>query len=506
LKKTNVRKNALANYVSQFYTMFIGIFMLPFYLEYLGAEAYGLVGFFTMLQSLLMLLDLGLSGTLSRETANLKDKKNGLIKLKQLIKSIEYFYGFIVVFVIVIIYLSSNWLSNNWLDIQSLDLDTVSYCIQLMGIMIAFRWFVSLYRGSIIGFENQVWLSFYNIFIATLKFVGAFILIKFYSNNILDFFIYQLIVAFLEFLIIKNKLYTFLPTIKGIKPSIGSLKEIAPFALSLAYTSTIWIISTQLDKLILSHYITLEEYGYFTLVVILSSMIMQLSGPLSQAILPRLTSLYSNNKEDELIKLYHNSTQFISIFIFSIVGMIAYFSYELLYAWTGNIEASKWASPVLFWYVISNGILALGAFQYYLQFAFGNLKYHVKMNTIAPFIYLPIVFFAVRNYGAIGAAIAWFWIQLITFIFWTYFVHNKFVPNLHKKWIIEDILPSLLMTLFFFFVINFFNFDFKSFNRLEIFLLLILIGLFLLFLNSIVYSNIRKIIKVNFFNRNLNVQ
>jgi O-antigen/teichoic acid export membrane protein len=85
----SLKKNTIANYIGQFYTMFIGIFMLPFYLKYLGAEAYGLVGFFTMLMSWMALLDLGLSTTLARETAKLKDKINGLLELKKITLSVD---------------------------------------------------------------------------------------------------------------------------------------------------------------------------------------------------------------------------------------------------------------------------------------------------------------------------------------------------------------------------------------------------------------------------------
>ena len=40
---------------------------VPIYLKYLGFEAYGLVGFFMVTQSLLTLLDFGLAPTVSRE-------------------------------------------------------------------------------------------------------------------------------------------------------------------------------------------------------------------------------------------------------------------------------------------------------------------------------------------------------------------------------------------------------------------------------------------------------
>lgn len=64
-----LKKNIIANYFGQFYIIIIGIVMVPFYLKYLGAEAYGLVGFFALMQSWMMLLDMGISPTLGREVA-----------------------------------------------------------------------------------------------------------------------------------------------------------------------------------------------------------------------------------------------------------------------------------------------------------------------------------------------------------------------------------------------------------------------------------------------------
>lgn len=40
-----MRKNIIANYASQLYSDGIGILILPLYIKYMGAEAYGLVGF-----------------------------------------------------------------------------------------------------------------------------------------------------------------------------------------------------------------------------------------------------------------------------------------------------------------------------------------------------------------------------------------------------------------------------------------------------------------------------
>ncbi len=63
----SLKKNIIANYASQLYVTGVGILILPLYIKYMGAEAYGLVGFFTMLQAWFAVLDLGLTPTIGRE-------------------------------------------------------------------------------------------------------------------------------------------------------------------------------------------------------------------------------------------------------------------------------------------------------------------------------------------------------------------------------------------------------------------------------------------------------
>lgn len=492
-KPISLKTHTIANYIGQFYTMFIGIFMLPFYLKYLGAEAYGLVGFFTMLMSWMALLDLGLSTTLTRETTKLKDKINGLLELKKMTLSIEVFFVIISIFIFSAIFFGSAWISTHWLTVQELSYETVESTIKIMAFMIVLRCFVGLYQGTIIGFEHHIWLNIYKIVFSTLKFFGAFLLIVYVSNDIVHFFYFQLIVAILEFIVIKFKIDSHMKVSQKVSPSFMTLKQIAPFALSIAYTSGIWVFITQLDKLMLSHYLPLNEYGFFTLVILVSGSILQIFQPIGQAILPRMTSLLSNGQEKELIALYHKATQIVSIVVLSVSGMVAAFSYELLYSWTGNIEASQWAEPILFWYALGNGAVALLSFQFYMQYAHGNLKYHVKGNTYFGFIQIIVIIFAVHFYGALGAGIAWFGLQTFFLLWWPGFIHSKFAPGIHKEWIFKDILPSLMMSLVYLFFMKNVGIDFSE-NRLILFLTLIALGLGLLFLNIVVSQEGRKVL------------
>ncbi len=467
--------------------------MLPFYLKYLGAEAYGLVGFFTMLMSWMALLDLGLSTTLARETAKLKDKINGLYELKKITISVEVFFIVISIIIFSVIFFGSGWISTYWLDVKELSYETVESTIKIMAFLIVLRWFVGLYQGTIIGFEHHIWLNIYKIIFATLKFFGAFLLIVFVSDNIVHFFYFQLLVSIFEFIVIKLKIDSYMKVSQMVSPSFVTLKQIAPFALSIAYTSSVWVFITQLDKLMLSHYLPLNEYGFFTLVILVSGAILQIFQPIGQSILPRMTSLLSNGEEKKMIDLYHKATQLGAIVVLAVSGMVAVFSYELLYSWTGNIEASQWAAPILFWYALGNGVVSLLSFQYYMQYAHGNLKYHVKGNTYFGFIQIIVIILAVHFYGALGAGITWFGLQTFFLLWWPGFIHSKFAPGIHKDWVFKDILPILLVSVVYLLLLKEISIDFSE-NRLILFFTLIGLGFVLLCLNIIVSQEGRKIL------------
>ena len=443
-------RNIKANYIGQGYAIFIGIAITPLYLQYLGAEAYGLVGFFALMQAWLNLLDLGLSPTLGRQVAYARGQTNGFEFFKKLLKSFELIFIALALAIASGIHLASDWIAQVWIKADTLDLSTLIYCVSLMGVMIGLRWFAGLYRSGIYGIEDQVWLSAANIVLISFKFIGALILLEFITQDVRHFFEYQLVIGMLEVFLFLWRFYYQLPATENSPGMVAfdwkAVKSVAPFSLGIAYTAGIWILITQTDKLILSGALSLAEFGYFSLVALVAGGVTSLSGPISQAIMPRMTLLVSQGKQDEMLSIYRQASQIVAVICLSVSVMLGLYAEPLIYALTGDKEAAVWGANVLIWFALGNGILALSAFQYYLQNAFGQLRLHVIGSTISAFIQVPIIYFAATNYGAEGAGIAWFSFRLVWFLLWTPIVHNRFVPGLHLEWLFKDILPIAVIT------------------------------------------------------------
>jgi O-antigen/teichoic acid export membrane protein len=187
-----------------------------------------------------------------------------------------------------------------------------------------------------------------------------------------------------------------------------------------------------------------------------------------------------------MLVLYRQSTQLMAVIILPLTTIVAFFSIELLYAWTGDRVAAEWAGPVLLWFALGNGILAIGAFQFYIQFVHGDLKMHVIFNSIVAIIQIPLIIYAAYQYGVMGVALTWFSLRLLTFLIWTPMVHKRFAPGIHWPWLIKDIGPSVVMTSLLLLVLMYLDLSLESLSRLSILAVLSGIGVLMLACNTMV--------------------
>jgi len=440
----SLKKNILANYASQLYVTGVGILILPLYIKHMGAEAYGLVGFFTMLQAWFALLDLGLTPTIGRETARYRGGAMSALSYRQLFRALSLIFATIALLGGFSLWLFAEAIAIRWLKVSELPISEVVLAVQIMAISVALRWMGGLYRGVVSGSERLVWLSAFNVLIATLRFIAVFGSMWLYGFTPRVFFLHQLTIALLEvsglFLMSRH----LLPARSSLEQPIGwSIRPVKPFlkfALTIAFTSSVWVLVTQTDKLILSGILPLAEYGYFTLAVLVASGIMVISGPISSAIMPRMAKLHAEGKHHEMIKVYRDATQLVAVIAGSAAITVSVCAEQLLTVWTDDPTLGEKVGPILRLYAIGNGFLALAAFPYYLQFAKGNLHYHLIGNIIIALVLVPSIIACATEYGAFGAGSAWATLNGITLFTWVAYIHKKIEPGLHTKWVVHDFL------------------------------------------------------------------
>lgn len=444
----SLKKNVLANYLGQAWAALMSLVFVPVYIHYLGMEAYGLIGVFTLLYMWLSLLDMGMTPTLSREMARYTAGAHSAQSIRDLLRTLEFICFALAVVLFAGINLSSEWLANHWLHTEKLSIKELTQAISVMSLVIALRFIEGLYRGAIVGLQQQVWLNIASAILATLRSVGAVLVLIWIAPTIDTFFIWQGVVSIITILVFIIATYRHLPASTQLTQfSLVQLKKIWHFAGSMMGLTLLALLLTQVDKIILSRLLNLEMFGYYTLASTIAATLNNLITPVTQAYYPRFTELVTQGDSIALIKIYHQSAQLISVLIIPATFLFVFFGKNLLLLWTNNILIAENAAPLLVLLAIGMMLNGFIHIPYYLTLAYGWTKFPMYQNIIAVLILIPSMIWASIHYGAIGAA----WISVILnagyVLIGVHFMYKRLLVTEKWQWYGKDITLPMLSTI-----------------------------------------------------------
>ncbi|MEI8324258.1 MAG: oligosaccharide flippase family protein [Betaproteobacteria bacterium] len=444
----SVQRNILANYASQGYVALLAIAMLPYFIRSMGAEAYGLVSLFAMMQAWFALLDLGLTPTMTRETARFRGGEAGAWRLRRLLRSLEaVFLAFAVLGGGCLIF-AADQIAANWLKVGVIETREVVGALRLMTLTVMLRWMSELYRGVLVGCERMVWLGAFSSVMATARFLLVIPLFHAVGTGVREFFMFQLCVAGAELLLLMRKAYGVLPAVPVAATRGGGnpLREVMGFSLSMALASAAWVSASQADKLLLSGLLSLADYGWFSLTALAASAVLLLSSPIVSALMPRMSLLHAKGNEAALLSLYRLATQWVGLVAWPVCAVLVVQPQLVLWVWTGDTQLAAHAAPTLSLYALGNGAMAMAAFPYYLQFAKGELRLHLLGTALFVILLLPSMAWAVGRHGALGAGWAWFATNLTYFTLFVPVAHARYAAGLHGRWLLRDVAPQVALS------------------------------------------------------------
>jgi O-antigen/teichoic acid export membrane protein len=455
----------------------MGLAFIPFYVATLGIEAWGLVGFMVMLQAWFLLLDMGLTPALSREMARFLGGEHNAQSLRDLLRSLEIVYGGIAVTIILAVSLCAEWVAKNWLNASQLPSSAVSHALAVMGLVIAARMIEQIYRGAIQGLQRQVWLNGALAFLATLRWAGVIPVLLWVEGSVRMFFLWQGLISILSIAVLARYTYRNLPLAgKSGRFVLQTLNNIKGFAGGMAATTLLALMLTQIDKLMLSKLVSLDEFGYYTLASSVAAALGFLVAPVATAVLPRMTESLARSDYHAVILTYHSSSQWLSVVLIPASLVMAAFSEPLIFAWTGDRDLAERTAPLL-------SVLALGTMcngfmhiPYMAQLAHGWTGLAVRINIVAVCIIVPVLLWSVPKFGVMGAAWAWLLLNAGYVLIGIHFMHSRIMLDEKWKWYRYTVFLPLAMASFI--VVLIFNMLNLPNNRLGMVFILLLTGIF----------------------------
>jgi O-antigen/teichoic acid export membrane protein len=443
-----IKKNIAANFAGSIWQAIMALIFIPLYIKFMGIESWGLIGIFATLQVIFGLLDMGLSSTLTREMSRLSVLPGKEQEMRNLVRTLEVLYWSVAVFVGITVVSLSPFITHHWVKTSQLSPKTIEQALLIMGFVMALQMPIGFYSGGLMGLQKQVLLNVINISIGTLRGAGAVLILWLVSPTIQAFFLWQIVISIINIFLLTLFLWRRLPL--GEKKVVFQkqlLKGIWKFAAGMSGISILAVILTQLDKVILSKMLSLEMFGYYMLASVVAMSLGRFFTPVFYSIYPRFTQLVSIDDQDGLKRLYHKSSQFMSVLILPAAIVIALFSYEIILLWTQNPITAERTHLLVSILICGTALNGLMNFPYALQLAFGWTKLSVSKNIIAMILFVPLIIYSAMRYGAIGAAIAWFALNMGDIVFVIPLMHRRLLRKEKWRWYWQDVcLPLVVCT------------------------------------------------------------
>lgn len=431
-------RNLIAGVGNSAWTALVGLVATPFYLRYLGVEAYGLIGVFLTMQAMLSLLDLGLSPTMNRETA--RGVADGAMDdVRRLLHSFAVVSWTVALGLAVLLTLAAPLIASHWLKAQDLTISELGRALALMGLAVACRWPAGLYLGTLNGAQRLVVSSAIGSGYATLSAGGAIAVLIWGAPTIEAFFAWQALAALGYTLALRSAAWRAVGGRRGARPGIEPLRRVWRFSAGMGLIAASSVVFTQIDKTLLSTLLPLEAFARYTLAGLLSSGIYVLVTPMFNAMFPRFSALVAAGDFDRLGELYSLGTRVLATLVFPSAMVLAFFARPVLQLWTGNAGLAAAAAPVMVLLTAGTALHAVMYFPYALQLAFGMPRLTMTINVAMIALLVPLMVALTLVHGEIGAAGAWLLLHVSYLLFGTWMTHRRLLRGRASRWLLCDV-------------------------------------------------------------------
>jgi O-antigen/teichoic acid export membrane protein len=438
-------------FAAHFLVALVNVLATPLLLKLMGVEAYGLVAFFTTLQAWVLLFDFGVSPALARQ---LSRHRAGALAGED---AARMFAAAEIVFILVglaagaALLFGAPWVGAHWLRRASLSASELDGSLRLIAVLLVCRWLCGLYQAALVGLERQILANCVLAGSVVLRYAAAIAALLLVSPHPTTFFAIQAVFTLAEAIAMRLLLMRALPTKpRGTGPGWGLLAAERRFALGLALAAAAATLISQVDKLALSHALSLPAFGLFGLVAQVTAGVGLVVPPFVQAFQPRLTGLLAQGRRAEFVHVYRAAASLILSLAAALAGTIAAQPVWVIWAWTGRADAAARLAPVLTLYAAGAAIAAFLFTPFLLQYAQGRVRLHVIGNVGFALVWAPAAVWAAFAIGPIGTGVVWLCGNLIYLFAWTPLIHARLLEPEERRgldlslWLRGAILAGLL--------------------------------------------------------------
>lgn len=339
MNSNEVKIGSLISYVLIIFNSLYGIFITPIILSSVGEIDFGVYKTITSLSSTLLILDLGLGGTLIRYIAKFKSEKDegNVSKIISIVFKQGIFITTILLTVCIVVFFNIPFIFKNTFDAVQITLSKKIFFF--LAIELCMHIFENILNGVICGNNKFIFANGLKLIRIILRILFIVILLSL-NNKIIILAIIDLcltaILIIVESLyikfVLKQKMFT-----RVEKTDKCIIKESFKYTLLMFTTSIVVQVNSNLDNVLIGAIIGAASVTIYSFGLLIFNMFQSLSIAISEVMLPTVINVLKNDEKydktvDIIIKV--GRIQFI-ILGAAFIGFIV-LGKRFIQLWLGN--------------------------------------------------------------------------------------------------------------------------------------------------------------------------
>lgn len=401
----SLKRNIVWNLAGTGLPLLVGAVTIPYLLRTTGVEAFGVLTLVWALIGYFSLFDFGLGRALTQQVAAARSVER-MTELPSLVKTGLWFTVLTGLVGCIILFGLADQLATNWLNVSSYLQNSTSQALLIAAVGIPLTTVTTGMRGILEGYEDFKAVNLMRIGLGAANF-GLPALTVMLIGNSLAWMVASLVVARAVVLLwhmwlVHQRLPVGWLSAQSTKEKLRGLLS---FGVWMTVTNVVGPLMVTADRFIISVVLGAGLVAYYTVPSEIVSRVMILPGALTSALFPRLAFLM-NTDPDESRRLYKKCLAITAAMMLPICLVLALGAKWGLKIWLGDDFAEQsW----LIVCVLAIGLLLNGVA--YIPFATiqasGDARSAALLHLTELIIYLPSLFFALKMYGLVGAAVVW---------------------------------------------------------------------------------------------------
>jgi len=358
--KNRLVKNTTFNSLNIFISMAINFVLLPFILQTIGVELYGIYILIIALSGYLNIMEIGV-GTASVKFISQHLIKNEKKEINEILINSLIFYFLIGLIIATFLILIATFFIN-FFNIPQRFLFLTKYTLIFASIALLINWPLSLFRKVLEGKQDYLVTSGLSIVFAIIKFLLIIVFLRKSSNPFLFFVFLNFISQIFLNLIFCIYSFRSLEFLKLDYHLISKevFKKIFRFSSILYLCKIIGLLIYNTDKILISILLNISSITLYEISYKLHQFVRTIFNLTSSALLPVISSLNSKNDNKKIKEIFFRGQKYTIVLVLPIAISVIIFAKFIILYWLGpEYNSAVFPTQLFVFYFIYNCSLAL---------------------------------------------------------------------------------------------------------------------------------------------------